>query len=162
VQRWFGGGQVIAVEDAHPVAGDDFRQHAAEMLDNRPQTAGRVADQFGGDGVFDALQLVVDGGKRDRDVNDLVHISSADGVVSAGDDHTHQIDDIRKQQFASVLLVGLTLEQLVQLFGTERAFKDGARHHCKGTSLHESFKDRLQQHRLPPDLEFLSCYWTSS
>ena len=154
------GRQMVAVEDAHPIARDGLGQAPAEVGHDRLQAAGGVADQFGTDGGFDPLQLVVDAGQRDGDVNGLVHVGGADGGVSAGDHQTHQIDRGGEEQLPGVLLVRLPLEQLVQGGRAEGVFQDRLGHHGERAALHETLENRAQQHGFASWVAFLSSCWT--
>ena len=53
--------EVIAIEDAHAVAGDALRVEAADLLD---QPRDGLLYREGGTGVLDAVRLVVKGGRE--------------------------------------------------------------------------------------------------
>jgi len=77
---------MIAVDDLHCIRDETSARSSARCVHDGLQAAGRVADQFGTYGIFDALQLVVPPSERDRGWHGLVHIGSAAHRSSVGDD----------------------------------------------------------------------------
>jgi hypothetical protein len=61
----FGGGDSVAVEDVHVVAGDRPWQGATDLAEERLYLPSRVTDEFSGYFRLDALKFVVQGGERD-------------------------------------------------------------------------------------------------
>src|SRR3954447_25787135 len=123
-----------------------------------------MTDEFGGYFCLDALEFVVQGGKRDGDAEGLVQEGGTNRREGRSDDLPHEIDDGREGQLACVLCVGLFLEQGIQRLGRQRPFQEAPRHHCEGCFFRESLEDLAQQHgfpRLPVVVSFfLPCYYS--
>src|SRR5512135_1336146 len=139
-------GQVIAVEDLDPVAGQPSRSLAAHRHDDRIQGPGRVADQFGRQPRFQAFELVVDGPQRDAEGLGLGPVGGVDGGLDLGDDRPHPIHDRGEQQGAGVLSLGGLLEQGVDRLGREGVLQGGTGHDRDGALPGESLEDIVQDH----------------
>ena len=50
-----GGGNTVAIENVHGVAGNRLWESAADLLDQRLQLLGGVSDESGGHGGLDGL-----------------------------------------------------------------------------------------------------------
>ena len=143
------GGQMVAVEDAHAVAGHGLRQQAAQVADNRLQPLGGVTHQFRGDVIFDALELVVHGGEGDGDVDQAGLVGGTDAALHVGDHQAHQVYHGGEEQAAGVLGLGVLLEQLVERSGRQGVLDGSAGHDAEGTLGEERGEDLVQQHGLP-------------
>src|SRR5271154_5385625 len=107
----FAGSDIVAIENMHLVAGNRLWQGTANLLDKGLKLPSRMSDELGGYLGFDALEFVVQRGKRNRDAEGFVQEGGANRRESRSDDLPHQIDDRRKGQLACVLAVGVFLEQ---------------------------------------------------
>ena len=80
-QTMLGSGQMIAIQDTHPITRNGFGQQAAELSQDRLETVNGVTHQLRGDGIFDASEFIVNGGEGDRDVHDLIDVGGPDGGI---------------------------------------------------------------------------------
>jgi hypothetical protein len=89
LQAVLGGGQMIAVEQAGAVPRQP-RGQRGEALDHGGEAVGPEADECGGDVRLDARQLVVDGGKGDRE-------GVLGGPIGGPDGGTHAANGLGEQ-----------------------------------------------------------------
>src|SRR4051812_7391372 len=110
----FGGGQVVAVQNADVVAGHPGVVDAVDQSLHRQQTARRIVDRLGRYRWLNALEFVVHRGERDRDGLFEVLVSRADRTVRAGNDHAHKVEYVGEEQFTSVLVFSVVFKYLIQ------------------------------------------------
>jgi hypothetical protein len=135
-----GLGQVVAVEDLGAIAGQKRRHAGSHGRADGPEPLGRRPDHGCGDGRLDAFDLTVQRGERGGEGHGVLGVSGVDGGLDAADDHAHQFDDRREQQFAGVLPVGEVFEELVEDARIESILHQGLRHDGDGIALGKSFE----------------------
>ena len=128
IKTTLGGGQMVAVEHLDPVAAQPGRPRRSKLFDHRPQPLGRVGDQRPAGRDLHAIELAVQGRKRDRQL--LAHglVRLAHRTMHAAHDQRHQLHQRREQQALLVLPLGALAKQRVQRLRLQSALHQGARH----------------------------------
>lgn len=139
LQAVLGGGQMIAVEQTDPVARQP-RGQRAEFRDHGREAVGTEADEFGTDVRLDTRQLVVDGGKRDREFLLGSPVSGPNRGANPANGLGEQIEGGGEEQVAGVLLLGTAPEKGIEILRNEDAFESGAGHDGEGTLRDEALK----------------------
>ena len=88
-----GGGQVVAIEEAHAVTGQPGGAARGQGVDDRRGLLGGVLHQGGRQAQFHAVELVVDGLVGDPQRMAALAIGGVDGRLGAQDDRLHQLDE---------------------------------------------------------------------
>jgi hypothetical protein len=109
-----GGFQVVAVEDLGVVTLQPGGMAGSQGPKERGGLARGVTDQGRGDGQFHALKFFIESRVGDADAVAHGLVGGVNGGLAAEDHLGHKFDGCGEQQVTGVLLLGGTLEQLVE------------------------------------------------
>jgi hypothetical protein len=109
------GGEVVAIQEADPIAGQQRWQTAPQLLDDRRDPEGGFLHHSSGHGQFDVLQLVVHRLIADGKLLFELAVSGMDGRFLAEDDSCHQVHEGGEQEFVGVLPLCRTGEQFIEV-----------------------------------------------
>ena len=109
-----GAGQGVAVEDLDAIPWQQGGHLATEFFDDGGAASRMVFDHLAHDGQFDALEFLVEALQGDAEEVFVLGVDGAWGLVEAAGDEGHGGNDGGKEQFAGVLLLSQTLEEVIQ------------------------------------------------
>ena len=142
-----GAGQVVAVEDLDPIAFQPRLIPAAKLVDDGAEDRAGVLDQGGAGGRLDPVDLVVNGFLGDPQEGGHLLEGRVDRGSDAADDEAHQVNDVREQEVARVLQLGVTREQGIDRGGRQGVLQEGLHHDAHRGILDEPLKDITMDHR---------------
>ncbi len=143
-----GGRQVVAIDDAHPVPLGERRLLALHGRDDGGKPLGALLYQRSDHPPFHAVDFVVNGRHRDREVAGLGR-----RMQRGSQPHRHKAHHLhhrREHQLARVLPLPMLLEQGVHPLRTDSTLYRQPRHHAEGTLLNEPLQDCSQGHGTSP------------
>ena len=149
-QPMLASAQVIAVQDSHPVALQQWGAAAVRIVDQHAGLLRRVLYQRPGGAWFDFAELVVDGPDRHGNLLLFPDIGRMDRFAGTADHQTHHLDERGEEQLARVLLDRRAVEHRVQLCGCKDILHHRAVHYTHGTGVQESLKGLAEQHPVCP------------
>jgi len=159
-QPMFRGGQMIAVQNPHPIAAERFGRQRLLGRQHLSQPERGVTDQRFGNPRFQLGQLVVHRANADGHLVGQRAIGVVHRLARAGHDQRQQIDARGKQQLPTVLSFGSSLEQPVQLLGAQGPLQNRTKHHRHRALLHKPIEDRAK-HKTPPGVTPPSVFATA-
>ena len=107
VEAMLGAGEVVAVEEAGPVADQQRLRACPQLIDDRGEGRAGVADQSGTGARFDAIDLVVNGLASDPQGRGHLLEGGVDRGSDVADDDAHKVDDVGEEQLPRVLQLGV-------------------------------------------------------
>jgi hypothetical protein len=149
LQPVLGLGERIAVQDLHPVSGQQRHAFSAQVPHDLRHLGRRLSHQRPVDPLLHPLELVVQSTKRDRDLllSPLRFVRRIHRAAHPTDDLAHQIHHRREEQIPLVLHLRLAGEDPIDLLGAKHALHQRAGHHRHRAFLQEPRKDFSEHHR---------------
>ncbi len=143
------GGQVVAIQHAHPVAPGPRLLQLLHRLDHGRKPLSAALYQRSYHLRLGMIDLVVQGCQRHPQLASGLCRRMQRRAQAQGHQH-HQLHHGGEKQLSRVLLVAVLLENLVDPFGTQRPLQDQPCHDSQGAFALKALEDVTEHHAFPP------------
>ena len=148
-QAVLGARQVAAVDHPHPVPRHRVRTTRCQSRDDRAESGGGVPHQGRPESGLGACDLGVHRLARHPEISRPLADGGVQGRLDAAHDQPHQIDELREQQLAGVLPLGVFGEQGIDGLGREGMLERRTGHHADRGFGREPIEHLAEEHGRP-------------